>query len=160
MEVEIRVGSEFLIQFKRLSKKYRSLKSDIKDLKDSLVINPYQGTSLGKGVRKVRMAIASKGKGKSGGARLFQVDSEYVDWKMRLISTAIGAFSGSTIGSVVDIVNEVVAGITGVDFVSNLACGIYNAVSSDEDYNKLKEEHAESDARIAAFYDSLNYKGD
>ncbi len=52
MEVEIRVGSEFLIQFKRLSKKY-SLKSDIKDLKDSLVINPFQGTSLGKGVRKV-----------------------------------------------------------------------------------------------------------
>ena len=70
MEIEIRVGSEFLIQFKRLSKKYRSLKSDIKDLKDSLVIDPYQGTSLGKGVRKVRMAIASKGKGKSGGARV------------------------------------------------------------------------------------------
>lgn len=69
MEVEIRVGSEFLIQFKRLSKKY-SLKSDIKDLKDSLVINPFQGTSLGKGVRKVRMAIVSKGKGKSGGARV------------------------------------------------------------------------------------------
>ena len=44
MEVEIRVGSEFLIQFKRLSKKYHSLKSDIKDLKDSLVINPFQGT--------------------------------------------------------------------------------------------------------------------
>ena len=39
MEVEIRVGSEFLIQFKRLSKKYRSLKSNIKDLKDSLVIS-------------------------------------------------------------------------------------------------------------------------
>ena len=64
MEVEIRVGSEFLIQFKRLSKKYRSLKSDIKDLKDSLVIDPFQGSSLGKGVRKVRMAIASKGKGR------------------------------------------------------------------------------------------------
>ena len=31
---------------------------------------PYQGTSLGKGVRKVRMAITSKGKGKSGGARV------------------------------------------------------------------------------------------
>ena len=70
MEVEIRVGNEFLIQFKRLSKKYRSLKSDIKDLKDSLVIDPFQGSSLGKGVRKVRMAIASKGKGKSGGARV------------------------------------------------------------------------------------------
>lgn len=32
--------------------------------------NPDQGTSLGKGVRKVRMAIASKGKGKSHGARV------------------------------------------------------------------------------------------
>ena len=52
MEVEIRVGSEFLIQFKRLSKKYRSLKSDIKDLKDSLVIDPFQGSSLGKGVER------------------------------------------------------------------------------------------------------------
>ena len=36
-------------------------------MKDSLVIDPFQGSSLGKGVRKVRMAIASKGKGKSGG---------------------------------------------------------------------------------------------
>lgn len=39
MEVKIRVGSEVLIQFKRLSEKYRSLKSNIKDLKDSLVIS-------------------------------------------------------------------------------------------------------------------------
>ena len=58
MEVEIRVENEFLIQFKRLSKKYRSLRSDIKNLKASLVIDPFQGSSLGKGVRKVRMAIA------------------------------------------------------------------------------------------------------
>ena len=36
----------------------------------SLSENPDQGTSLGKGVRKVRMAIASKGKGKSHGARV------------------------------------------------------------------------------------------
>ena len=32
--------------------------------------DPYQGSNLGGGVRKVRMAIASKGKGKSGGARV------------------------------------------------------------------------------------------
>ena len=74
MEVEIRVGNEFLIQFKRLSKKYRSLKSDINDLKASLVIDPFQGTNLGKGVRKIRMAIASKGKGKSGGARVITLN--------------------------------------------------------------------------------------
>ena len=70
MKVKIYTEKEFERQLRKLSKKYRSLKSDIKDLKDSLVINPFQGTSLGKGVRKVRMAIASKGKGKSGGARV------------------------------------------------------------------------------------------
>ena len=36
--------------------------------------DPFQGTSLGKGVRKVRMAIASKGKGKSGGARILTLN--------------------------------------------------------------------------------------
>ena len=53
MNVRIYTEKEFERQLRKLSKKYRSLKSDIKDLKDSLVINPFQGTSLGKGVRKV-----------------------------------------------------------------------------------------------------------
>ena len=70
MEVEIRVGSEVLIQFKRLSKKYRSMLDDYDAFLTGLEQDPFQGTSLGKGVRKVRMAIASKGKGKSGGARV------------------------------------------------------------------------------------------
>ena len=38
----------------------------IEDLKK----NPHIGVDLGNGIRKVRMAIASKGKGKSGGARV------------------------------------------------------------------------------------------
>ena len=32
--------------------------------------NPLQGSALGGGVRKIRMSIGSKGKGKSGGARV------------------------------------------------------------------------------------------
>lgn len=32
--------------------------------------NPFQGVELSPGIRKIRMAIASKGKGKSGGARV------------------------------------------------------------------------------------------
>ena len=70
MEVEIRVEAEFWTQAKRLSKKYYSMKKDLQEFKKSLIGNPYQGSSLGRGVRKVRMAIASKGKGKSGGARV------------------------------------------------------------------------------------------
>jgi len=40
------------------------------ELIDSLAINPEQGKALGNNFYKVRLAISSKGKGKSGGARV------------------------------------------------------------------------------------------
>ena len=70
MRVEIVLGDEFKRQFKRLAKKYPSLKDDFITFKKELADEPLQGTDLGGGTRKVRMAIASKGKGKSGGARV------------------------------------------------------------------------------------------
>lgn len=51
-------------------KRYRSLKNDLEDLISSLEENPDQGTELSPGLRKIRMAITSKAKGKSGGARV------------------------------------------------------------------------------------------
>jgi hypothetical protein len=60
----------FLRQFKWLAKKYPSLKSEMLVLNESLKENPFQGTSLGRGAFKIRLSIASKKKGKSGGARV------------------------------------------------------------------------------------------
>jgi len=57
-------------ELKRLSKKYPSIKNDFKVLIDSIRDNPTQGQALGKDCYKIRMAITSKGKGKSGGSRL------------------------------------------------------------------------------------------
>jgi hypothetical protein len=57
-------------QAKRLAKKYPSLKKDLTELLESLADNPEQGTALGNSFYKIRLAIASKGKGKSGGARV------------------------------------------------------------------------------------------
>ncbi len=57
-------------QFKRLIKKYPSLKKDVQILVDTLLLNPRQGTPLGNNFYKIRLAIASKNKGKSGGARV------------------------------------------------------------------------------------------
>ena len=57
-------------QLKRLAKKYSSLKKDYSKLLESLGQNPQQGTNLGNNCYKIRMAITSKGKGKSGGARV------------------------------------------------------------------------------------------
>jgi mRNA-degrading endonuclease RelE of RelBE toxin-antitoxin system len=57
-------------QLKRLNKKYPSLKNEYSELLDSLEKNPEQGTPLGNSCFKIRLAIGSKGKGKSGGARV------------------------------------------------------------------------------------------
>jgi len=65
----IRTGA-FEKQFKKLAKKHKSLPTDLLALVNSLQINPQQGEKLGKDCFKVRLAIASKGKGKSGGARV------------------------------------------------------------------------------------------
>lgn len=70
MNCRITVTNDFLKELKRLAKKYRSIKEDVAQLGESLKTTPIQGADLGNGIRKVRMAIASKGKGKSGGARI------------------------------------------------------------------------------------------
>lgn len=51
-------------------KRHRSLKSDIATLFKSLEKNPFQGDELSPGLRKIRMSVTSKGRGKSGGARV------------------------------------------------------------------------------------------
>lgn len=68
--VQISYHPQFLKDLKRLNKKYKSLKHDYENLLSELSVNPNLGVDLGHGVRKVRMAIASKGKGKSAGARV------------------------------------------------------------------------------------------
>jgi mRNA-degrading endonuclease RelE of RelBE toxin-antitoxin system len=67
---KIEVIDEFEKDLKKLSKKYPSLKKDYENMLYSLLANPQQGEPLGKDCYKIRMAISSKGQGKSGGARL------------------------------------------------------------------------------------------
>jgi mRNA-degrading endonuclease RelE of RelBE toxin-antitoxin system len=57
-------------QLKRLTKKYPSLKKEYSYLLDGLEQDPQQGTPLGNNCYKIRLSIESKGKGKSGGARV------------------------------------------------------------------------------------------
>ncbi|MBQ4405756.1 MAG: addiction module toxin RelE [Bacteroidales bacterium] len=64
------VSVEFKDNAKKLKKKYKSFVDDMKAFEQELLENPYLGASLGHGMRKVRMQISSKGKGKSGGARV------------------------------------------------------------------------------------------
>lgn len=57
-------------QFKRLVKKFPSLKNDFSKLILQLELHPELGSSIGKNCYKIRLTISSKDKGKSGGARV------------------------------------------------------------------------------------------
>jgi hypothetical protein len=70
MSFKILTTSDFKRDSKHLLRKYKSLKNEILDLIASLEEEPAQGTPLGNDCYKIRLAIKSKGKGKSGGARI------------------------------------------------------------------------------------------
>ena len=70
MSYSVKTIDIFERQAKRLVKKYASLKSELLLLIDELKQNPEQGTAIGNSCYKIRISIASKGKGKSGGARI------------------------------------------------------------------------------------------
>jgi mRNA-degrading endonuclease RelE of RelBE toxin-antitoxin system len=70
MSYKVKTIDVFEKQAKRLIKKYVSLRTELLQLVQELKENPEQGTAIGKSCFKIRISIASKGKGKSGGARI------------------------------------------------------------------------------------------
>lgn len=69
-KVSIIPSDEFRRQAKRLLKKYKTLTDDLAELQRILFANPFVGTDIGGGKRKIRLKVTSKNKGKSGGFRV------------------------------------------------------------------------------------------
>ena len=70
MSYSIITTHRFEKELKRLVKKFPSLKSEFARLIANISKNPETGTFIGNNCYKIRLAIASKGKGKRGGARI------------------------------------------------------------------------------------------
>lgn len=70
MNYKIAITHTFDKELKRLAKKHRSIKADVSELGQQLEQNPAMGDEVMKNCYKIRMAITSKNKGKSGGARV------------------------------------------------------------------------------------------
>jgi len=70
MSFNVKTISIFERQAKRLMKKYPSLKKEIQELIKELKEKPKKGTPIGHNCYKIRLASSSKGKGKSGDARI------------------------------------------------------------------------------------------
>lgn len=91
MNYSIITSSYFDVAAKKLAKKYPSFKEDLVNFGKSLLENPKQGAELAPGIRKIRMAIKSKGKGKSGGARVITYNfiTQEMDGNIVLFSSMI-----------------------------------------------------------------------
>ena len=70
MNYKVSFTTQFTAAAKRLSKRHRSFLDDFTTFKESLQANPYQGVEIAPNIRKIRMAVTSKGRGSSGGIRV------------------------------------------------------------------------------------------
>lgn len=70
MSYSIIVTPNFAKELKSLAKRHTSIKADLIILSQLLIEMPTQGVEIFKNCYKIRFAIKSKGKGKSGGGRL------------------------------------------------------------------------------------------
>ncbi|MDH5474915.1 MAG: hypothetical protein OEX22_04430, partial [Cyclobacteriaceae bacterium] len=70
MNLKIELTSKFKRNAKALHKKSPSFKQELEALITALEADPTQGTFIKHNCYKIRLSIKSKGKGKSGGARV------------------------------------------------------------------------------------------
>jgi mRNA-degrading endonuclease RelE of RelBE toxin-antitoxin system len=98
MSYSIELSDNFKKEAKRLTKKYPSLKAELAELFTELEENPTTGTPLGNDIYKIRLAIASKNKGKSGGARVLSF--------VKVTQTTVLLFSIFNKGDVDSITNK------------------------------------------------------
>ncbi|MBQ6202466.1 MAG: addiction module toxin RelE [Prevotella sp.] len=101
MKVKFKYLAEFERLAKDLKKKYKSFKDDYDSFLDELERNPFSGEPLGHHTYKNRMAISSKGKGKSAGARIITYNIEKVADE-EVVITLMTIYDKSEISNVSD----------------------------------------------------------
>lgn len=97
MIYSIQTLAKFDKNLKALIKKYPSLKGEFIEFVKSLKENPLQGTLIGQNCYKIRLSISSKGKGKSGGARI--ITNVFIDQETIYLLTIYDKSNKETISN-------------------------------------------------------------
>ena len=119
------------------------------------------------GVSEVVFLTLGAINGVTGTARLFQVSKDKVDGTMKIISAALGAFTQTTTGTVVDVVNEIIAATCGFDILNTAACMIYELIMGKENYDELQDDRdafkkdyiKDRDKKLTKQYETLKKAG-
>ena len=106
MSYRIELTENFKKEAKRLIKKYASLRTEILELGKELAENPTTGIPLGNDVYKIRLGVASKNKGKAGGAR-FITFVKIIDETVYLLSIySKGEIDSLTDNEIIDLIRD------------------------------------------------------
>ena len=89
--------------------------------------------------------------GATGAQRLFRTNE--VDTLMQIISTVIGGLLGTTVGAIIDIINELVVSMTGIDIVSELATLIYTCIMNFTGNQEMSEKLREGQEAFQAQFE-------
>ncbi len=88
-------------------------------------------------------------KGAVQAERLFDVNKDDLDWKMRAISGMFELITGTnTPGLVFTVISELAKAVCGFDLPKTIAVGIYNAISSDADKAALDQAMKDFDEEV------------
>ncbi len=110
LSVRIIPSDEFVRQAKRLLKKHKTLIDDLEELQQLLLTNPFIGTDLGCGKRKIRLKVSSKNKGKSGGFRV--ITFNVVETEAAVLVYLVTLYDKSEYASVSDrYVDQIIKGL-------------------------------------------------
>ncbi len=106
MSYKIELTENFKKEAKRLIKKYASLRTEILELGKELAENPTTGIPLGYDVYKIRLGVASKNKGKAGGARVITF-VKIIDETVYLLSIySKGEIDSLTDNEIIDLIRD------------------------------------------------------
>ncbi|HRG42630.1 MAG TPA: type II toxin-antitoxin system RelE/ParE family toxin [Saprospiraceae bacterium] len=106
MSYRIELTENFKKEAKRLIKKYASLRTEILELGKELAENPTTGIPLGNDVYKIRLGVASKNKGKAGGARVITF-VKIIDETVYLLSIySKGEIDSLTDNEIIDLIRD------------------------------------------------------
>lgn len=75
--------------------------------------------------------------------RLFNVSTDAIDYKMRLISALLGGLAATTSGAIINLGLSLIQDLLGIDIGCMLATIIYNLLAGDADEQLLKDAQAE-----------------
>lgn len=95
--------------------------------------------------------IWNAGTGAFEAARLFKINNDEVDWKMRVISSVMKTILGFGFNFIFQIINDILAEVTDFDLIRLMANTMYKFMSSEDKYNKLVLNQNEFKEELAAY---------